>query len=228
MDIPHHSGELEVSKTSNRHPSPLWRTWGQRGLQVKRHSVLSSLLTLKCHKTEGWHSWKVLWKESLPAGVWAVTGLCSQTSKSLGTSWASAATVIETRVAEWKAHCVRKRTRRNWDAACDTPTSTLWDRGEFLRLGYTHGFPVLAASAAGLLVKTDWKREISGTSRPSLLCTEHVIRRLWRMLASCAIPACEFGSQPPCERAGVPLQSTEQRERYQLLPSLPSVPQEVR
>lgn len=66
---------------SNRHSSPLWRTWGQQGLQVKRHSVLSSLLRWKCHKTEGRHSWKVLWKESLLTEVWAVTGLCGQTSK---------------------------------------------------------------------------------------------------------------------------------------------------
>lgn len=103
----------------------------------------------------------------------------------LSTSWVSAATIIEIRLAEWKAHCVWKQRRRKQDVTCDTPTSTLWDFGEFLRLDYTHGFSVLVASIAGLLVKTDWKWEISGTSRPSLLCTEHVVRRLWR----CLLPA---------------------------------------
>lgn len=43
----------------------------------------------------------------------------------LSTRWVSAATIIETRLAEWKAHCIRKQRRKNRDATCDTLTSTL-------------------------------------------------------------------------------------------------------
>lgn len=118
---------------SNQHPSPLWRTWGQRGLQVKRHSVLSSLLRLKCHKTG------LTLLEGSVKGIAPDRSVSShrplrsdEQMTSLSTSWVTP--IIETRLAEWKPHCVWKQRRRKQDATCDTPTSTLWDFGEFLRL----------------------------------------------------------------------------------------------